>query len=133
MLLNALSLLCKVYGVTESDRLLSWETQLRKGTLVLAILSVLWEKERYGLEMLGELQAIAGFEIPEGTIYPLLSRLRSEGVVEARWVASSAGHPRKYYRLTSVGRSRLAKMAAAWDSFSGGLDMLLKPIHRNAE
>jgi PadR family transcriptional regulator PadR len=119
--------------VSASDPLLSWETQLRKGSLALAILGILWNSERYGLEIVDELDAVAGLKIPEGTIYPLLSRLKSDGLVESRWVASTAGHPRKYYKLTRIGRTRVRKMAEAWDSFANGLGALLKPVLRNAD
>ena len=110
------------------DELAKWETQLRKGGLGLAALATLWPGRLYGLEMLRRLESEAGLIVPEGTIYPLLSRLKAEGLVDSEWVESDAGHPRKYYRLTELGRRRVADMAAAWKSFSGGLDRLLIPV-----
>ena len=105
-----------------------WETQLRKGGLGLAVLATLWPGRLYGLEMLRKLDADAGLSVPEGTIYPLLSRLKAEGLVTSEWVESDAGHPRKYYALTELGRRRVRDMAAGWRAFANGLERLLAPL-----
>ena len=105
-----------------------WETQLRKGALGLAVLATLWPGRLYGLEMLRRLEADAGLSVPEGTIYPLLSRLKAEGLVTSEWVESDAGHPRKYYALTELGRRRVRDMAAGWRAFANGLERLLAPL-----
>ncbi len=105
-----------------------WETQLRKGGLGLAVLATLWPGRLYGLEMLRRLGADAGLSVPEGTIYPLLSRLKAEGLVESEWVESDAGHPRKYYALTELGRRRVREMAIGWRAFANGLERLLAPL-----
>ena len=105
-----------------------WETQLRKGGLGLAVLATLWPGRLYGLEMLRKLDADAGLSVPEGTIYPLLSRLKAEGLVTSEWVESDAGHPRKYYALTELGRRRVRDMAAGWRAFATGLERLLAPL-----
>ena len=105
-----------------------WETQLRKGGLGLAVLATLWPGRLYGLEMLRRLDADAGLSVPEGTIYPLLSRLKAEGLVDSVWVESDAGHPRKYYALTELGRRRVRDMAAGWRAFANGLERLLAPL-----
>lgn len=110
------------------DELAKWETQLRKGGLGLAVLATLWDGRLYGLEMLRRLEAEGGLAVPEGTIYPLLNRLKAEGLVAAEWVEAAAGHPRKYYSLTDRGRGRVRDMAGAWKSFAGGLDRLLAPL-----
>lgn len=110
------------------DELGKWETQLRKGGLGLAVLATLWNGRLYGLEMLRRLDAEAGLTVPEGTIYPLLSRLKTEGLVASEWVEADAGHPRKYYSLTDRGRGRVRDMARAWASFAKGLDRLLAPL-----
>lgn len=111
-----------------ADELAKWETQLRKGGLGLAALATLWSGRLYGLEMLRRLESEAGLSIPEGTIYPLLSRMKAEGLVDSEWVESDAGHPRKYYSLSDLGRRRVAEMAASWRTFAGGLDRLLIPL-----
>src|SRR5580698_7524415 len=94
-----------------------WEIQVRKGGLGLAVLAILWPSPLYGLEILRRLESQAGMSIPEGTIYPLLSRLKAEGLVDSEWVEAEAGHPRKYYRLTDPGRIRVREMAQSWWTF----------------
>jgi PadR family transcriptional regulator PadR len=113
---------------TSDDELAKWETQLRKGGLGLAVLATLWEGRLYGLEILRRLDAEAGLSVPEGTIYPLLSRLKTEGLVGSEWVEADAGHPRKYYALTELGRGRVRDMAGVWESFARGLERLLSPL-----
>ena len=115
-------------GTTKTSADDKWETQLRKGCLELAILASLWRGRLYGLEILRVLEESSGLVVNEGTIYPLLSRLKSEGLVDAEWVEGSAGHPRKYYRLTASGRQRATAMASAWKRFAGNLQKLLKPL-----
>lgn len=115
------------------DELGKWETQLRKGGLGLAVLATLWGGRLYGLEMLRRLEADAGLSVPEGTIYPLLNRLKTEGLVTSEWVEAEAGHPRKYYALTELGRARVRDMAAAWTSFARGLDRLIAPLKGDAQ
>ncbi len=106
-----------------------WEIQLRKGSLELAILASLGRRERlYGLEIVRELSRVPGLAVPEGTVYPLLARLRSEGWLEAEWVEADAGHPRKYYRLTPTGRRHLFELERSWRSFAAGLGRLLDPL-----
>jgi PadR family transcriptional regulator len=105
-----------------------WEVQLRKGCLELAILASLWEGRLYGLEILRVLEEESELVITEGTVYPLLSRLRAESLLDAEWVEADLGHPRKYYRLTPAGRTRSIAMARIWSRFSAKLDGLLKPL-----
>lgn len=107
-----------------------WEVQLRKGSLGLAVLACLWDGPLYGLEMLRRLESHAEMTVPEGTIYPLLNRLKAEGLVDSEWVESAAGHPRKYYRLTEAGRLRVRDLARVWSSFAHGLNALLAPIEK---
>jgi len=115
----------------DEEALELWETQLRKGLLGLAVLAALWRSRLYGVELLKRLEGGA-LVVSEGTIYPLLSRLRSEGLVTAEWVESTGGPPRKYYALTALGRSRVRAMAHAWDRCSTALDGLLKPTTEDA-
>lgn len=105
-----------------------WEVQLRKGCLELAILAALWGGKSYGLEVLRRLESDSDLIVSEGTVYPLLSRLKALGLVESKWVESDAGHPRKYYALTPAGRQRAQEMAAIWTRFSASLSRLLTPL-----
>ena len=105
-----------------------WEIQLRKGCLELAILGCLWPEKLYGLEILRTLESGSDLVLSAGTVYPLLARLKAEGLLESEWVEADAGHPRKYYRLTSAGRKRAREMAQMWSRFSTSLHDLLSPL-----
>ena len=71
--------------------------------------------------------------LSEGTIYPILNRLRVEGLVQSQWVEAEAGHPRKYYELTQNGRDRATHMAETWTKFSAGLGFLIEPVLKDKE
>jgi PadR family transcriptional regulator PadR len=109
-----------------------WEAQLRKGCLDLAILAALWNGRLYGLDILRYLQQKADLEIVEGTLYPILMRLKQEALLESVWV-SEAAHPRKYYWLTKAGRQRTVAMMETWDSFEGGIARLLAPVKERSK
>lgn len=105
-----------------------WEIQLRKGCLELAILATLCGGKLYGLEILRRLEKDSDLIVSEGTVYPLLSRLKAQGLLRSEWVESDAGHPRKYYALTSAGRQRALNMAESWRRFSASVSLLLGPL-----
>jgi PadR family transcriptional regulator PadR len=105
-----------------------WEVQLRKGSLELAVLASLWAGRLYGLEILRRLENDSDLVVAEGTVYPLLTRLKVLGLIESEWVESDSGHPRKYYWLTSQGRQRAMEMAGIWRRFSASLSDLLAPL-----
>jgi PadR family transcriptional regulator, regulatory protein PadR len=88
----------------------NWTVQVRKGLLELCILNALTEKECYGYELVKTLVAIPGLGVTEGTLYPLLSRLRVQGLIAARLEESSEGPARKYYSLTREGRRIMSAM-----------------------
>jgi PadR family transcriptional regulator PadR len=94
----------------------------------MAALASLWQGRLYGLEIIRFLENHSRLVLAEGTIYPILNRLKSEGLLTSEWVEAEAGHPRKYYSLTEAGRRRLRLMAEAWTSFSNGLSKLLEPV-----
>jgi hypothetical protein len=71
----------------------NWEKQIRKGWLELAILASLRDDRLYGLEILRRLETHSDLVLAEGTIYPILNRLKRDGLIESRWVESEAGHP----------------------------------------
>lgn len=105
-----------------------WEAQLRKGALEMAILATLWQGRAYGLEIIRTLEDRSQLVLAEGTIYPILSRLKEDDFLTSEWVESEAGHPRKYYVLTKTGRDRLRKMAESWVEFSRNLSRLVAPV-----
>ena len=108
-----------------SDR---WEAQLRKGALEMAALATLWNGRLYGLEIIRRLESRSQLVLAEGTIYPILNRLKADGFLTSEWVEAEAGHPRKYYSLTEAGRLRLRRMAEAWAAFSASVSTLLEPV-----
>jgi len=112
----------------EQDAPDRWEAQLRKGALEMAALATLWDGRMYGLEIIRRLESQSQLALAEGTIYPILNRLKAEGMVTSEWVEAEAGHPRKYYALTKPGRNRLRQMAEAWTGFSAGVNSLLEPV-----
>jgi PadR family transcriptional regulator, regulatory protein PadR len=105
-----------------------WEAQLRKGCLELAILASLWDGRLYGLEILRVLEENSNLVLAEGTVYPILGRLREDGLLQSEWVEAEAGHPRKYYWLTSAGRQKAVSMGRVWENFAANLSQLLKPV-----
>ena len=112
----------------DQDAADKWEVQLRKGCLELAILAALWDGKLYGLEILRRLESDSDLIVSEGTVYPLLSRLKLLGLVKSEWVESDAGHPRKYYALTTAGKHRSREMAGMWSRFSASMSRLLAPF-----
>jgi len=94
----------------------------------MAILASLWQSRLYGLEVLRSLSAKSQLNVAEGTLYPILSRLKAEGLLQSKWVETEAGHPRKYYWLTPAGRHRAREMAFAWNDFAANLEILMQPI-----
>src|SRR6516162_3618133 len=117
----------------ELDTTDKWEAQMRKGCLEMAVLASLWRGRLYGLEILRVLERDSQLVLAEGTIYPILNRLRAEGLVQSEWVEAEAGHPRKYYQLTSAGRERATLMAKTWTQFSAGLGCLIEPVLKREE
>jgi PadR family transcriptional regulator PadR len=105
-----------------------WEAQLRKGAVEMAALAALWNGRLYGLEIIRFLEQHSQLVLAEGTVYPILNRLKAEAMLVSEWVEADAGHPRKYYSLTDAGRQRLRLMAAAWTDFARGVDNLLQPV-----
>jgi len=109
-----------------------WEAQLRKGCLELAILASVWHGQHYGLEILRVLAETSSLQVAEGTLYPILARLKADGLLQSEWVEAEAGHPRKYYRLTASGRRRTREMAEAWREFSSNLSAVIQPVLKGA-
>ena len=90
------------------------KAQMRKGILEYCILSVLKNNDAYVAEILEELKT-AKLIVVEGTIYPLLTRLKNASLLEYRWEESTGGPPRKYYKLTDDGNNFLDELSASWE------------------
>lgn len=102
----------------------NWTVQVRKGVLELCILNSLAKEERYGYELVKALVAVPGLEVAEGTIYPLLSRLKLQGLLTTRLQESPEGPARKYYALTGDGREMAVIMNDYFEGIEGALDVL---------
>ncbi|MCI0688041.1 MAG: PadR family transcriptional regulator [Sporichthyaceae bacterium] len=100
-------------------------TQLRRGTVEYCVLALLRQAERYGFELVHELSSVDGMVTSEGTIYPLLSRLRREELVSTSWRESDSGPPRRYYRLTRAGQRALDEFSDEWVRFRDAVDHFL--------
>jgi PadR family transcriptional regulator PadR len=108
----------------DTSFLANWTTQLRKGILELSILSAIRGRQLYGYDIVKRLRDIDGLVISEGTIYPILSRFKREGLVKTSLVESTEGPARKYYQLTTRGDQQLAEMQTCWDKIKTGVDTL---------
>src|SRR4051794_41764992 len=89
-------------------------SQLRRGALEYCVLALLQQKERYGFELVRSLSSVDGLVTSEGTIYPLLTRLRKERLVTTFWEESASGPPRRYYPPPHAGSAGLAAVARLW-------------------
>lgn len=104
--------------------LANWTTQMRKGLLELCVLATLKGTRMYGYDIVKRLSAVDGLVMGEGTIYPILSRFKKEGLVDAALAESPEGPARKYYQLTARGQELLAKMLAAWTEVRNGIEAI---------
>lgn len=104
----------------------NWTTQLRKGILELCIVNLLAQGELYGYDLVKKVTEIRGVVVTEGTIYPLLSRLRKAGLLETRTEESPNGPIRKYYRLSPAGEQTRQLMNACWRDIEHGVNALIE-------
>lgn len=103
-----------------------WQSQVKKGTLAFMLLNLLKDTEMYGYEIIDQMSRKVAIDIAEGTLYPLLNRLKADGLVDSKWVEQPSGIPRKYYTLTSAGKETLIEMSKFWN----GLDKSIKKISK---
>jgi PadR family transcriptional regulator PadR len=103
-----------------------WTSQLRRGVLELAILRRLEREPSYGYAVATHLASVPQLAAGEGTVYPLLRRLRKDGILETYWQESAEGPPRQYYRLTTAGRRRLRTIEEEWRQVVAGVERLLE-------
>ena len=92
-----------------------WQSQLKKGTLSFIVLNILKDKEYYGYELIESVREHTEIEVAEGTLYPLMNRLKKDELVTSKWVEQVSGIPRKYYSLTDAGVNILKQMQVYWD------------------
>ena len=101
------------------------KAQMRKGVLEFCILSVLNETDAYTSEILDTLKN-AKLLVVEGTVYPLLTRLKNDGLLNYRWEESTSGPPRKYYGLTDLGQTFLKELSGTWIELSDAVNIITK-------
>ncbi|MBN8686663.1 MAG: PadR family transcriptional regulator [Chitinophagales bacterium] len=99
------------------------QSQMRKGILEFCILSIIRRGEAYPSDIVEEMKA-ANLQILEGTLYPLLTRLKNAGMLTYRWVESNSGPPRKYFSLTEKGELFYKELEKTWDELSNGVNTL---------
>ncbi len=105
-------------GIIENNR-----TQMRRGVLEYSILLILASSDEYASSIIQKLKEV-NIIVAEGTIYPLLIRLKKLDLLTYRWEESPQGPPRKYYMITNLGREQLAGLDAAWDELAMGIDKI---------
>ena len=103
----------------------NWLPQVRRGVAEQCVLALLISGEKYGVELARELGARGRIIASEGTLYPLLARLRRNGLVETSWRESTSGPPRRYYHLTGDGELALASFTKQWRVFRDAVDEIL--------
>jgi PadR family transcriptional regulator PadR len=99
------------------------QIQLRKGVLEMCVLALLSREDGYAYDIAARLAELIG--MGEGTIYPLMRRMQSDGLVTTYLAESDSGPPRKYYRLTPAGRTAVMSQIAEWNSFTGAVTRVL--------
>lgn len=101
------------------------QAQMRKGVLEFCILATLADGESYPTEIIDKMKE-AKLVVVEGTLYPLLTRLKNMGLLSYRWEESTSGPPRKYYKLTPVGKQFLKELESTWDELVKSVSKITK-------
>jgi PadR family transcriptional regulator PadR len=104
------------------------KAQMRKGVLEYCILSIIKDKDAYTSDILGQLKD-AKMLVVEGTVYPLLTRLKNTGLLSYRWEESTSGPPRKYYQLTDKGTQFLSELESSWNELNKAVSQLTQTIN----
>ncbi len=104
----------------------TWVSQLRKGLVELSVMAALRDGEAYGYQILQRLTATEELATTESAVYPILARLARDGLVKVRAAPSPSGPPRRYYRLTALGKARLKEMSLYWKGIIVAVNNLLQ-------
>ena len=117
--------------MAEKEQILNnTKAQMRKGVLELCILSIISEKEAYPSDIITRLKDVE-LVVKEGTIYPLLSRLKNAGLLHYNWQESTSGPPRKYYHITEMGRDFLGDLMSSWSHLVNAVNQSTQNIANN--
>ena len=111
----------------ENEFIDKWKSQVKKGILSYIVLNAISKKEMYGYELIEIIKETTAIDIAEGTLYPIMNRLKKAGLASAKWVEQDSGIPRKYYVLTKEGQRTLVTMQEYWNN----LESSIKKISNN--
>lgn len=123
-----------IFGIQYQNSLMNIEntqSQMRKGILEFCILSIIRRGEAYPSDIVEEMRQ-ANLQILEGTLYPLLTRLKNADMLTYRWVESNSGPPRKYFSLTEKGNSFYQELEQTWNELSNGVNALTSKKPENS-
>ncbi len=109
----------------ENEYIEKWQSQIKKGTLSFIVLLVINKDEVYGYELIEKIKKQTGISIAEGTLYPLMNRLKLENLLDSKWVEQPTGIPRKYYFLTTFGQQTLKGMKTEWVTLQATINNLI--------
>lgn len=104
----------------------NWKSQMKKGNLTFILLNLLKDNEMYGYEIIEKISKVISVNVAEGTVYPLLNKLKNENIVVSKWVEQNSGIPRKYYSLTESGEAILAEMKEFWNTLNKSINETIK-------
>lgn len=104
-------------------------TQFKKGVLEIIVLEIVDQRDRYGYELITEVSKVV--DVEKGTIYPLLKRMTNDKLFTTYLMESNEGPPRKYYKLTALGKERLVEIKSEWEQFSSRVNDFLKGSANN--
>ena len=105
------------------------KAQMRKGVLEFCILSILADGEHYPTEIIERMKTVK-LLVVEGTLYPLLTRLKNDGLLSYRWAESTSGPPRKYFTLTDEGTKSLAELLTSWTELTDAVNQIIYPTKK---
>jgi PadR family transcriptional regulator, regulatory protein PadR len=100
------------------------KSQMKKGVMELCVLSIIHTQEAYPGDVIEGMSNV-GIDVPEGTLYPILTRLKNAGYLQYQWVESTEGPPRKYFSLTTEGKGYLKQLKKGWAEFASSINQLL--------
>lgn len=106
------------------------KAQMRKGVLEFCILSIMSDGEHYPTEIIERMKK-AKLLVVEGTLYPLLTRLKNDGLLSYRWEESTSGPPRKYFTLTKEGKKFLKELLETWTELTDSVNDIIKQTNKN--
>ena len=100
-------------------------TKMKKGILPLVVLLIISKQDSYGYQISSEIEKTLGFEVADGTIYPILMRLCKDELIEPYWVQKDSGMPRKYYKITEIGRKYIVNLTDYYLNITNRIEQLI--------